>query len=128
MTRHLSAARGYALALLLLSLPATLRAQQASVQGLVTSSGSGSPQEAVAVTLESAGERRHGTVTDRNGYYQIGGITPGTYTLRSQHLGHAEHRQRAQRLAQGGAADDHAGGQLAFRRQPVAGLRPATRC
>ena len=66
-----------ALAALVGCLPAVATAQQASLQGIVTSSATGSPLEGVAVVLEAGGETVHGTLTDRNGFYQIGGIGPG---------------------------------------------------
>ena len=65
-----------ALAAALAGVPAV--AQQASIRGIVTSSRTGSPLEGVTVLLESAGRQAHGSVTDRNGFYQIGGIAPGT--------------------------------------------------
>jgi hypothetical protein len=77
----------------LCALPSAAAAQQASIQGIVTSSSTGGPLEGVAVVLESGARQAHGTRTDRNGFYQIGGITPGTYTLRAQHLGQVEHQQ-----------------------------------
>ena len=72
--------------------PLAASAQQASVQGIVSSSAGG-PLEGVAVTLEVDGQRAHGTFTDRNGFYQIGGIAPGTYQLRGQLIGYASHEQ-----------------------------------
>lgn len=54
---------------------------------------SGRPLEDVAVTLEAGGRQVHRTFTDRNGFYQIPGIGPGTYVLRSQQIGYEEHEE-----------------------------------
>ena len=77
----------------LLAFPAAARAQQASIQGIVTSGSTGGPQEGVAILLQLDGRQAHATVTDRNGYYQIGGIAPGRYLLRSRHIAHVDHEQ-----------------------------------
>jgi hypothetical protein len=77
----------------LCSIPSAAAAQQASVQGIITSSDTDAPLEGVAVVLERGGQPVYGTRTDRNGYYQIGGISPGTYSLRARHPGHVEHGQ-----------------------------------
>jgi hypothetical protein len=77
----------------LCSAPLAAAGQQASIQGIITSSGTGGPLEGVAVVLEVAGQSEYGTLTDRNGFYQIGGIAPGTYSLRAHHLGEVEHQQ-----------------------------------
>lgn len=77
----------------LLALPAVARAQEASIQGIVTSASTGGPQEGVAILLEADGRQARATVTDRNGYYQIGGIPPGSYLLRSRHIAHVDHQQ-----------------------------------
>jgi hypothetical protein len=74
-------------------LPLTVFAQQASIQGLVTSSSTGSPLEGVAVSVEAAGQETRGAFTDRNGFYQIGGIAPGGYTLRANLIGYLAHEQ-----------------------------------
>ncbi len=64
------------------------QAQQSSVQGIVLSSSTGSPLEGVAVLLETGGRRVYAAATDRNGFYQIGGIRRGSYSLRGQLLGY----------------------------------------
>jgi len=66
-------------------------AQQSAIQGLVTSANTGTPLQGVSVVLEAEGGPRYAVVTDRNGFFQIGGITPGTYILRAQLIGYAEH-------------------------------------
>ncbi len=78
--------------------PGPARAQQGSLQGIVLSSSTGSPLEGVAVLLEAGGRRVYAAVTDRNGFYQIGGIRPGTYALRGQLLGYKAY-ERALTLA-----------------------------
>jgi hypothetical protein len=75
-------------------------AQQASLQGIVTDSSAGGPLEGVAVVLEVNGRRAYGTFTDRNGFYQIGGIAPGPYSLRGMRLGYLP-RDQAVTLARG---------------------------
>ena len=77
----------------LCAFPIAAAAQQSSVQGLVTSERTGAPLEGVTIALEAAGARPYGAVTDRNGFFQIGGIAPGTYTLRGTLVGHVEHRR-----------------------------------
>jgi hypothetical protein len=68
-------------------------AQQASLQGIVTSSSTGAPVEGAAVVLMTGTRQAYGTRTDRNGFYQIGGIATGTYSLRSHALGYVAHEQ-----------------------------------
>ena len=41
--------------------------------------------------LEAGEQPVHSTITDRNGFYQIGGIEPGIFTLRGRFIGYAEH-------------------------------------
>ena len=71
--------------------PSAATSQQASIHGIITSSSTDSPLEGVAVVLEAGGEEPYGTITDRNGFYQIGGIEPGSYLLRGQQIGFAPH-------------------------------------
>ncbi|MCJ7629321.1 MAG: TonB-dependent receptor, partial [Longimicrobiales bacterium] len=77
----------------LFCIPATTAAQEAAIQGIVAEAGTGRPLEGVAVALEGGGELAYGTFTDRNGFYQIPGISPGTYTVRSDRIGYAQHEQ-----------------------------------
>ena len=51
---------------------APLAAQQAAVQGIVTSADTGEPLEGASVVLEVAGEQVRFTLAGRNGFYQIG--------------------------------------------------------
>jgi hypothetical protein len=74
-------------------LPCASSAQQASLQGIVLSSSTGSPLEGVSVMLEREGKQIYGALTDRNGFYQIGGIQPGSYMLRSRLIGYARHEE-----------------------------------
>ena len=76
---------------LCLVLPRAVAGQQASMQGIVTSTSTGSPMEGVAVVLDVRGQRVKTVLTDRNGFYQIGGITPGSYTLSGMHIGYARY-------------------------------------
>jgi hypothetical protein len=74
-------------------IPGVTAAQQASIQGIVTSAVTGGPLEGVSVVLRAAGEHAYGTFTDRNGFYQIGGIGAGSYSLQGNHIGHAPHER-----------------------------------
>jgi hypothetical protein len=80
-----------ATAVALCGVPVVSAAQQASIQGIATSSSTGGPLEGVAVVLEADGQQVYGTITDRNGFYQIGGISPGTYSLRGRQIGYIQH-------------------------------------
>ena len=73
--------------------PAAAGAQQAAIQGIVADSLTGAPLEDVAITLVTAGRLAHRTLTDRNGFYQVPGISPGTYTLVSRRFGYRAHEQ-----------------------------------
>lgn len=75
----------------LLSGTAHLEAQNASLQGIVTSEGGALPS--VLVTLESQGITVRNVTTDRNGLYLMGNLAGGTYTLRLQSLGYSPHQQ-----------------------------------
>jgi len=82
-----------ALAVTLCSVPVAATAQQAAILGIVADSGTGRPLEAVAVTLDFGGRSAFRTLTDRNGFYQILGISPGTYTLRIRRVGYLGQEQ-----------------------------------
>jgi hypothetical protein len=77
----------------LCALPHAAAAQRASLQGIVLSSSTSGPLEGVTVSLERNGRQVYRAVTDRNGFYQIGGIEPGTYTLRSRYIGYQPHEE-----------------------------------
>jgi len=72
--------------------PGSLTAQ-AGVQGIVTDAATGTPLEFANVVLEASGVDRYADGTDRNGYYQIGGIEAGAYILRVERLGYALHEE-----------------------------------
>ena len=82
-----------AMAVGLFVLPGAGSAQQASLQGIVLSSSTGGPMDGVAVILELAGQQVRVAFTDRNGFYQMGAIRPGTYSLRGQQLGYKPYQQ-----------------------------------
>src|SRR5688500_17924596 len=63
-------------------------AQQASIQGIVSDRSGGQILEAASVLVEAGGDIIRATLTDRNGFYQIGGLDPGAYTLRFRQLGY----------------------------------------
>jgi len=69
---------GIAVAAALCCVPAAAAAQQAAMLGIVADSATGRPMERVAITLEADGRPAYGTATDRNGFYQIPGISAGT--------------------------------------------------
>lgn len=71
----------------------SVAAQQASIRGIVTSSRTGGPLEGVGVVLQGGGQQSYGSITDRNGFYQVGGVVPGTYSLRGELVLHARHQQ-----------------------------------
>lgn len=73
--------------------PLAAAGQQAALQGIVASSSTGSPLQDVEVVLEVDGDRAYGTYTNRNGFYQIAGVDPGTYTLRGRQIGFEQHEQ-----------------------------------
>ena len=65
--------------------PAAAEAQQAGrVAGTVTGEG-GQPLASAQVLLVGT---RFGALTDEQGRYSIGGVTPGAYTVRAQRIGH----------------------------------------
>jgi len=67
--------------------------QPAAIQGIVADSTTGRPLEDVAVTLMKDEERAYGTFTDRNEFYQILEIDPGTHALRGQLMGYQGHEE-----------------------------------
>jgi hypothetical protein len=73
--------------------PVAAAAQQAAILGIVADSGTGRPLENVAIALDTGGRPAYGTLTDRNGFYQILGISAGTYTLRIRRIGYQGHEQ-----------------------------------
>jgi hypothetical protein len=73
--------------------PVAAAAQQAVILGIVADSGTGRPLENVTITIDIEGRRAHSTLTDRNGFYQILGISAGTYTLRIRRVGYIGQEQ-----------------------------------
>jgi len=80
-------------AVALCSVPAAAAAQQAAILGIVADSGTGRPLENVEITLEAGGRAAYRTLSDRNGFYQMLGISAGTYTLRVRRVGYLRHEQ-----------------------------------
>jgi len=74
---------------------AALWAQNASVQGIVTAAESGEALDGVGVGLTSAADSSdiRGSLSNINGFYQIGGVPPGDYTLRFQRIGYVTNEQ-----------------------------------
>ena len=75
------------------SVPVAAAAQQAAILGIVADSGTGRPLESVEITLETGGRAAYRTLTDRNGFYQMLGISAGTYTMRIRRVGYLRHEQ-----------------------------------
>lgn len=82
-----------AVAAALCCVPVAAAAQPAAILGIVADSGTGRPLEDVAITLDTGGRPAYRTSTDRNGFYQILGISAGTYTLLIQRVGYQGHEQ-----------------------------------
>jgi hypothetical protein len=81
------------LALLLLAAnvarPSRADAQQAAVQGIVSDAVTARPLAGAGVTLEQAGGLARSAATDRNGFFQVVGLTPGAYQLRIRVAGYS---------------------------------------
>lgn len=75
-------------ALLLLLVGAAPAAAQ-SLHGIISSAATMGPVEGALVTLTPGDGVAHSALSDRNGFFQIGGIRPGTYSLEIRHLAHA---------------------------------------
>jgi len=80
---------------LLVGGPGPALAQNASVQGIVTDRLSRAALDGVSVALERVGDPTdvRGSATDVNGFYQIGGVPPGDYTLRMERIGYVMYEQ-----------------------------------
>lgn len=84
-----------ALALLsMLAWPAQVAAQEdATLRVLVTSEEDGSPAVGANVLLQDpAGKQERGGVTDRDGFLEFRGISPGRHLLTVSFVGHKTHR------------------------------------
>lgn len=71
--------------------PAAVVAQQASLQGLVTDQVSGLPLYGANIVLQSVEEEREGLLggsADGEGFYRVGSIAPGTWSLRISYVGY----------------------------------------
>lgn len=69
------------------------KAQWASLQGVISDNSTSQTLEGANVTIKDINNdnRFKGTATDKNGFYQIGSIRPGTYELRVSFLGYTTH-------------------------------------
>ncbi len=83
----------FAVAAALCCVPVAAAAQQAAILGIVADSGTGRPLENVEITLNTGGRPAYRTLTDRNGFYQMLGISAGMYTLRIRRVGYLGHAQ-----------------------------------
>lgn len=83
MTFMLTCSR-FATYLLLFLLPVTALSQNGTIRGFVYEEGSGEPVIFTNVVLKGTAR---GASTDVNGYFSIGQVPPGTYTLEVTYLG-----------------------------------------
>jgi hypothetical protein len=72
--------------------PIQLVAQSGSLQGFVTDAG-GRFLEGATVTLEADALPGRRTVSDRNGFFQIGEVIPSSYQLTIRHFGYLLHQE-----------------------------------
>lgn len=64
-------------------------AQPVTIQGIISDDYSGQPLDGANIVLqEIEGDQIRGTATDRNGFYQMGGIEPGRYVVRISYVGY----------------------------------------
>lgn len=64
-------------------------AQTSSIQGIITDSSNGDALYTANIALLDIPEDGiRGTITDQNGFYQIGNIQPGSYLLRITYIGY----------------------------------------
>ena len=71
-------------ALVLVALSGSASAQTGKLSGIVTEAGAGTPLPGATVTLQGT---TLGGVSDADGRYNVIGVTPGTYTVRTTFLG-----------------------------------------
>jgi hypothetical protein len=67
----------------------TAAAQEAGVQGILLEEATSQPLRGANVTAERDGRAVRATLSDRNGFFQLVGLPPGTYRLRIVLLGYA---------------------------------------
>lgn len=77
-----------AVAAIVFSLPFHVTAQSGSVQGVVLDDD-GTPLAGAQVALVREGAEMRSAGTDRNGFYVIGAVQPGSYLFRVNYLGYA---------------------------------------
>jgi hypothetical protein len=82
--------------------PAEVRAQQASVQGIVIDSTTTQPLLGATVVLAQGGREVRSTQTDRSGLFQLAGLAAGAYRLRITLFGYTPLEENIQL-----AAGDH---------------------
>ncbi len=65
-------------------------AQSAAIQGIISDRSDGQPLDGANIVLQEVGDPDsfRGTVTDRNGFYQMSGITPGRHSVRISYIGY----------------------------------------
>lgn len=64
-----------------------------SLHGIVSSAATTAPVEGALVTLVADGAAVHSALTDRNGFYQIGGVRAGAYSLEIAHLAYSTYTE-----------------------------------
>lgn len=73
--------------------PDRLVAQTVTIQGIVTDAQSGQPLEGASVVVERELGSSRGDFTDRNGFYLIDRLQPGTHTVRVTYIAHTDYTQ-----------------------------------
>ncbi len=68
--------------------PLVAQAQNVAVRGFVTDATDGQPLQGANVVLTNAAGEITGSVANKDGFYQVGGLAPGLYTLRISFIGY----------------------------------------
>ncbi len=76
--------------------PSDAEAQEAAVQGFLIDSVTSRPLEGATVVLQQAGQEVREVLSDRNGLFQVPGLSPGNYLLRITLFGYIDHEERIQ--------------------------------
>lgn len=78
-----------------LGMPAPVQGQDRGglLRGFVSDEASGTPLSGANVVLRDSTRIIRATATDGDGFYQLSGVTPGTYRLEISYLGYETHRE-----------------------------------
>ena len=67
-----------------------MQAQSASLQGIVSDRNTGEPLQGANIVLRSVVDKRtFGVAAGRNGFYRMGSVEPGTWTVRFSFIGYS---------------------------------------